>query len=131
MKKKLLLISLLLLCSKIFAQEAVKKITATAGEGVIVVGYVNNGAYINFTGPSLKLVHKPYMIWLGVLPSLRIKNDDVPIGAKKNSVLTPALGAGLTLAYKHIALQVPIYYNAKTATSDGLWHLGVGLGYKF
>jgi hypothetical protein len=114
------------------AQEVLEKnVSITAGEGIIVIGYVDNGAYINFTGPSLKLIHKPYVAWLGVLPSLRIKEDNVPAGAKKNSVLTPSLGFGLTFAYKHLAIQIPMYYNGKTTTTDGKWNPGIGLGFKF
>ncbi len=108
-----------------------KKVSITAGEGTIVVGYVDKGAYINFTGPSFKLIHKPYVVWFGVLPSLRIKEDNVPVGAKKNSVLTPSLGFGVTFAYKHLAIQIPMYYNGKTTTTDGKWNPGIGLGFKF
>jgi hypothetical protein len=113
------------------AQDTEKKITATLGEGVVIAGYVDNGGFLNFTGPSLKLIHKPYVVWLGCLPSIRIKEDIVATGAKKNSVVTPSLGFGLTFAYKHLAVQAPMYYNAKNTTSDGNWNVGLGLGYKF
>ncbi|WP_310557148.1 hypothetical protein [Flavobacterium sp.] len=112
------------------AQEE-QKVRMTVGEGIIVAGYVNDGGYINFTGPSIKIIHKPYLVCIGVLPSLRFKEDKVAVGAPKNSTITPSLGFGLTFAYKHLAFQVPAYYNGKTAKADGLWHLGLGLGYKF
>lgn len=108
-----------------------KKVSATIAEGIVVVGYVDDGAYINFTGPSIKIINKPYLICLGVLPSLRIKEDKVAAGAPKNSVITPTLGMGATFAYKHLAIQVPLYYNGKTAKVDGKWNIGFGLGYKF
>jgi len=99
-------------------------------EGIVAAGYVDHGAYINCTGPGLKVTKKPYMLLIGMLPSLRIKEDQVAAGATKNSMLTPNLGFGLTAAFKHIALQLPFYYNTKTSTKNGSWKLGVGLGYK-
>jgi hypothetical protein len=100
-------------------------------DGVIVAGYVDHGAYINCTGPSIKFTKKPYSLILGMLPSLRIKEDEVAPGAAQNSLVTPTLGLGITAVFKHIALQVPLYYNAKTVVKDGRWNPGVGLGYKF
>ncbi|MDC8101108.1 hypothetical protein [Chryseobacterium rhizosphaerae] len=43
----------------------------------------------------------------------------------------PTLGAGLTMVYKKIAFQLPVYYNAKTADQDGHWKIGIGVGYSF
>ena len=100
-------------------------------EGILVGGYVDHGAFINCTGPSIKFSKKPYTVLLGLLPSLRIKEDKVAVGAPKNAALTPNLGFGLTAAFRHIALQLPLYYNPKTAIKNGEWNPGVGLGYKF
>ena len=100
-------------------------------EGIITAGYVDHGAFINCAGPGVKLIKKPYLFMLGLLPSLRIKEDKVAAGATKNSLLTPNLGFGLTAAYNHIAFQVPLYYNTKTALKNGEWNVGLGLGYKF
>jgi hypothetical protein len=100
-------------------------------DGIVVAGYVDHGAFINCAGPSLKFTKKPYMILLGLLPSLRIKEDKVAPGATHNAALTPNLGVGLTAAFHHLALQVPIYYNAKTAVKNGKWNPGLGIGYKF
>lgn len=100
-------------------------------DGMIVAGYVDDGAYVNFGGPSVKIVKKPFAVCLGMLPSLKIKEDVVAAGAKKNSILTPMLGLGLTCAYKHFALQIPLYYSAKTAAKDGKWKIGIGVGYRF
>lgn len=111
------------------AQESPSKITATLCDGFIIAGYVHDGGFINFGGPALKLTHKPFNFILGMLPSLKFKEDRT--GATKNSFITPTLGAGLTIAYKHIALQAPLYYNTKTASGNGRWHAGIGLGYKF
>lgn len=100
-------------------------------EGILTAGYVDHGAFINCTGPSIKFSKKPYTILLGMLPSLRIKEDKVAAGATKNAALTPNLGFGITAAFRHLAIQVPLYYNTKTATKNGEWNPGVGLGYKF
>jgi len=100
-------------------------------EGIIVGGYVDHGAFINCTGPAIKFSKKPLQLLLGLLPGLRIKEDKVQLGIPKNSTLTPSLGFGLTAAYKHIALQLPFYYNSKTSTKNGKWNPGIGCGYKF
>jgi len=100
-------------------------------EGTAVAGYVNQGAYLNFTGPGIKLSKKPYAVVIGLLPGLRIKKDRVATGATKNAMLTPSLGFGTTFTFQHFAIQIPLYYNAKTSSKNGEWHLGAGLGYKF
>lgn len=100
-------------------------------EGIATAGYVDHGAFINCAGPGVKFVKKPYLFMMGLLPSLRIKKDKVAPGATKNSMLTPNLGFGLTAAYHHVAFQVPLYYNTKTALKNGEWNVGLGLGYKF
>lgn len=100
-------------------------------DGVAIVGYVDQGAYINFAGPSIKFSKKPICILLGLLPGLRIKKDKVNPGSPQNSTITPSLGFGLTAAYKHLAIQAPLYYNAKTSTKNGKWNPGIGIGYKF
>lgn len=99
-------------------------------DGTIVGGYVDHGGYINCIGPSIKYLKKPFSISAGLLPSLRIKEDKVATGATKNSLITPSLGLGLTAVFNHIALQLPLYYNAKTNAKNGEWNVGVGLGYK-
>lgn len=99
-------------------------------DGTIVGGYVDHGAYINCIGPNVKYAKKPFSIAVGLLPSLRIKEDKVAPGAPKNSLITPSLGFGITTVYNHLAFQVPLYYNAKTNTRNGAWNVGVGLGYK-
>lgn len=104
---------------------------ATLFEGIVVAGYVDQGAYLNCSGPSVKFSKKPLSVLMGLLPSLRIKKDKVAAGAPQNSVLTPNLGLGITAVYKHLAIQVPLYYNAKTASKDGKWNPGFGIGYKF
>lgn len=100
-------------------------------DGIVVGGYVDHGAFINCAGPAIKFVKKPVVVLVGLLPTLRIKEDKVAPGAAQNSSVTPSLGFGVTAAFKHLALQVPFYYNAKTAVKDGKWHPGIGLGYKF
>ncbi len=101
-----------------------------AWDGLVVAGYVNNGAFINFGGPSIKFVKKPYSIAFGMLPSFRIKEDKVASGATKNSAILATLGFGVTGSYKHLVLQLPFYYNAKTAAVNGKWNAGLGIGYK-
>lgn len=100
-------------------------------DGMAVAGYVNHGGFINFGGPTVKFIKKPCSIGFGILPTMRIKEDQVPKGAKKNSVLTPIAGLGFTFAYKHFVTQIPFYYNTKTATADGKWNAGIGIGYRF
>lgn len=102
----------------------------TLFEGIIAVGYIDHGATINFTGPAIKLTHKPFQFMVGMLPSLKIKKDN-SVNATRNATLIPSLGFGATAVYRHIALQMPFLYNAKTATKDGKWNVGIGLGYKF
>lgn len=119
----------LALCMLNFSAKA--QVKASVFEGVVVAGYVDNGAYVNCTGPAIKYTNKPVCVMLGLLPSLKIKEDKVTGNATKNSTVMPSLGFGLTLAYKHLAFQLPAFYTGKTAAKDGKWNVGVGLGYKF
>lgn len=100
-------------------------------DGWLIAGYLDKGAYINCTGPSVKFSSKPICVLIGLLPGLRIKEDQVSPGSTRNSAITPSLGFGLTASFKHLALQLPLYYNSKTAAKDGQWKPGVGIGYKF
>ncbi len=100
-------------------------------DGTIIAGYVDNGAYLNCTGPSVKFTKKPFSIAASLLPTLRFKEDKVSAGATKNSLVTPNLGFGLTAVFHHFAVQLPFYYNAKTVAKNGEWNVGAGLGYKF
>ena len=94
-------------------------------DGTITGGYVNNGAFLNFMGPNIKMSTANSMIMLGMLPSLRFKED---IGIPKNALVTPSLGVGITFVYKAWAIQIPLYYNGKTSTENGKWKLGFGIG---
>lgn len=94
-------------------------------DGTIVAGYVDKGGFLNFTGPNISFTHKSSKIILGMLPSLRYKEDK---GLFRNSPITPSLGCGLTYCWKKLAVQVPVYYTAKTAAANGRWNLGVGIG---
>lgn len=100
-------------------------------DGLVAMGYADKGAYINFCGPGIKFNARPFTFIAGMLPSLRIKEDKTAQNAPKNSAFTPSLGFGLTSSFKHLVVQVPFYYNAKTGSSGGKWKAGVGLGYKF
>jgi hypothetical protein len=114
------------------AQEAApKKPVLAAWEGMAVAGYVDKGSFVNFGGPTVKLVKKPWTIGFGILPTMRIKEDKVAKDVKKNSIITPTAGFGFTFGYKHLVVQVPFYYNAKTAVKNGQWNPGLGIGYKF
>lgn len=128
MKRSLYILILFTVIQNTFSQD--KKISASVWDGVLIAGYCDDGAFVNFGGPSIKYIAKPMSIGFGVLPSMRIKEDNSTTVAK-NSVVTPTLGFGLTFAYKHLALQVPFFYNPKTATTDGKWNPGFGIGYKF
>lgn len=127
--KKLFYVCGILISGFCFSQESASKIKVTFFDGVAVAGYVDHGAFINFTGPNVSLTHKDVKFILGMLPSLRIKDDKSP--GTKNSAITPNLGVGLTAVYKKIAFQLPVYYNSKTATENGTWKIGIGLGYSF
>jgi hypothetical protein len=95
--------------------------------GIFVSGYVDNGAFINFTGPNLSFTKGKSYFLVGMLPSLRIKQDS---GTTTNSLVTPTLGLGITYCYRAMAIQIPCYYNPKTATKNGEWNIGVGVGIK-
>ncbi|MDV7698287.1 hypothetical protein N6B72_15285 [Chryseobacterium soli] len=127
--KKLMYAGIILLSSFCFAQETAPKLKVSFFDGIVAAGYVDHGAFINFTGPNVSLTHKGTKFILGMLPSLRIKEDRSP--GTKNSAITPNLGAGLTVVCHKIALQVPLYYNTKTTTQNGSWKMGIGLGYSF
>ena len=105
-----------------------KELAFKAWDGCVVAGYLDKGTYVNFSGPGVKWSRKPYSLLMGVLPSLRFKEDSSLV---KNSLVTPTLGAGLTLSVKKLVLQLPFYYFPKTASEPGRWKAGAGLGYKF
>jgi hypothetical protein len=96
--------------------------------GIFVSGYVDDGAFINFTGPNLSFSTGKSQFLVGMLPSLRIKQDS---GTTTNSMITPTLGFGITYCFRALAFQIPCYYNPKTATKNGEWNIGVGIGIKF
>ena len=110
------------------AQLQTKKIAVFVIDGIVVTGYVDHGAYLNFTGPNVSYTRGKSKLIFGMLPSLRFKLDS---GTTKNSPIFPSLGVGLTYAYKKLVLQVPLYYNAKTTVSNGKWTNGVGIGFRF
>ena len=110
---------------------AAKSPTVVAWDGMAVAGYVDDGGFVNFGGPTVKLIKKPFSLGFGILPTMRIKQDNVPKGSPKNSAITPTAGFGFTVVFKHLVVQVPFYYNAKTALKSGKWNPGVGIGYKF
>ncbi len=109
--------------ASIFAQE--DKVNFALYDGILVGGYVDNGAFLNFTGPNINATYKNSKFILGMLPSLRFKEDK---GTPKNAFVTPNLGVGFTYSYKIWAIQMPLYYNAKTAIENGKWHIGLGIG---
>ncbi|MFD1771051.1 hypothetical protein [Sphingobacterium suaedae] len=109
-----------------------QKINTSLFEGTLAAGYVDKGAYLNCLGPSIKYNTCPTCsVLIGLLPTLKIKKDQVEGDKPKNSTITPTLGVGLTVIYKHLALQIPTFYTPKTATETGKWKIGLGLGHKF
>ena len=121
----LLFFALVVFSTSLNAQ--VEKVKPVFFDGVINVGYINNGGFLNFTGPGLSATYKNSKFLFGMLPSLRFKVDkDSP----KNASVYPNLGFGLTYSYKYLSLQIPMYYNAKTTTENGSWHVGFGIGYR-
>ncbi|WDF48513.1 hypothetical protein PQ459_08540 [Chryseobacterium sp. KACC 21268] len=127
--KKLISFAVLFISILNFAQENNSKVNVSFFDGIAVAGYVDNGAFLNFTGPNVNFTHNQTKVMLGMLPSIRIKEDKS--GTTKNSIVTPNLGMGITVAYKKLALQIPLYYNAKSTTENGKWKVGIGLGYRF
>ena len=126
MKKQYFTVCLLIVSSWLYAQDT--KINLLPFDGVLVVGYVNQGGYINFTGPSITANFNDSKVMLSMLPSLRFKEDH---GTTKNAFVTPTLGIGFTYSYRAVAFQIPLYYNPKTATQNGQWNIGVGVGLRW
>ena len=126
-KKMVLMVfmALFIFSTSLLAQDA--KVKPVLFDGVINVGYVNNGGFLNFTGPGLSATYKNSKFLFGMLPSLRYKVDD---DSPRNASIYPNLGFGLTYSYKYLSFQLPMYYNAKTTTEDGSWHVGFGIGYR-
>jgi hypothetical protein len=110
------------------SQPQTNTISVNLVDGIIAMGYVDHGAYLNFTGPNLSFSRGKSKLMLGMLPSLRYKQDT---GVTKNSPIIPSLGVGLTYSYKRCVFQLPLYYNAKTSTANGNWQLGIGVGFRF
>jgi hypothetical protein len=114
------------------AQDKVQKKIFVAGwEGMAIAGYVNQGGFVNFGGPTVKFIANPFSFGFGILPTMRIKEDSAPKGSPRNSAIMPTAGFGFTVVYKRLIVQVPFYYNAKTALVSSKWNPGIGLGYKF
>jgi hypothetical protein len=124
--KSLLYIIIFILNSNLLLSQNTE-VSTILSSGTIVGGYVDNGAYLNFTGPGIKIQKGSSDLMVGVLPSIRYKEDN---GLTKNSLVTPSLGLGITYTYKSIAVQIPFYYNSKTAIADGRWNIGIGVGIK-
>ena len=129
MNVKLLSIVFWFCCIVSNAQTSTSKISVSAWDGSVVAGYVDDGGFLNFGGPSIKWNKKPYSIGLGMLPSLRFKDDKDAIanGLPKNQFITPTLGAGIYFVKKHFIVQIPTYYTPKTAKTDGKWNFGLGV----
>jgi hypothetical protein len=123
--KTLAVVIAMTFCSATNAQDNSSSVNAF--DGIVVVGYVDGGAYLNFTGPNIKWTTGEAVTTLGMLPSLRIKQDN---GATQHSLITPNLGIGITYEYNGWAFQVPLYYNPKTTEENGQWNIGVGVGFR-
>ncbi|EMS34968.1 hypothetical protein C943_02859 [Mariniradius saccharolyticus AK6] len=121
--KNALVFSFLILTTTALAQE--DKVRVALYDGVVIAGYVDQGGFTNFTGPNINATFGNSKFILGALPSLRYKRDD---STPRNAFVTPNLGIGFTYSYKIWAIQIPLYYNSKTATENGRWHMGLGLG---
>lgn len=124
MKKYIICIVMLWRVSAV-AQE--NRINVGWFDGIVMAGYVNNGGFLNFAGPNLSYTNRNSKIMVGMLPSLRFKEDHADV---KNAWITPNLGLGVTYSYKKIAFQIPFYYNSKTAITNGKWVGGIGIGVK-
>jgi len=58
-KVKAIILLGLILSTNVLAQQESKKATITFWEGMVVGGYVNDGAFVNFGGPTIKIVRNP------------------------------------------------------------------------
>lgn len=105
--------------------ESKSTVRVSAFDGVFAFGFVNGGGFTNFTGPNINMTYGHHKYILSALPSLRYKRDR---SEPRNAFVTPNLGVGFTYSYKLFAIQIPLYYNPKTATENGEWHVGIGLG---
>jgi hypothetical protein len=118
-------ILLLLFLFENFGYSQQTKIHADLYDGILIAGFVDGGGFTNFTGPNINMTRGNSRFILGALPSLRYKRDN---STPKNSFVTPHLGIGFTYSHKIWAIQLPLYYNGKTATEDGNWNIGLGIG---
>ncbi|RZS94861.1 DUF3575 domain-containing protein [Cecembia calidifontis] len=125
MKKPLVLVFLLfpLMIMNTEAQE--EKLNVSFYDGIFIGGYIDQGGFLNFTGPNINATYGNSKFIIGMLPSLRFKKDR---STPKNAFATPNLGIGFTYSYKIWAIQLPLYYNPKTPTENGRWHIGIGVG---
>lgn len=102
-----------------------KAIKTTLWDGIIIGGYVDRGGFLNLLGPSVSISARNTKFSIGMLPSLRFKTDNkIP----RNTFVTTGLGLGVTYNYKHWAIQLPVFYNPKTAIDNGKWKIGLGMG---
>lgn len=125
MKLIVCLIPVLLSISVLFSQKV--EVSTFASSGIVLGGYVDQGIYLNFTGPGIKTQKGKSEVLIGFLPSLRLKEDN---GSTKNALVIPSLGFGITYVFKSIAIQVPFYYKTKTSNENGRWKTGIGIGMK-
>ena len=123
------LVILLFFCLKVNGQEKEDaNINLGFYDGFFISGYVDKGGFLNFTGPNINYTKIDSKIVIGMLPSLRFKEDKSEV---KNAFITPNLGVGITYSYKNFAVQIPFYYNTKTGTENGKCNIGIGIGYRF
>lgn len=62
-------------------------------EGIVVAGYVDDGAFLNFSGLNINLTTQHHKLILGMLLSFRFKKDVSPV---KNEFVFPTLGVDTT-----------------------------------
>ena len=120
------IVCLIFLFAAFNLQAQATKVTSSLFSGTVVIGYIDNGAFVNLLGPNIKFAQGNLEASLGLLPSLKLKKDN---NIPKNSFITPSLGFGATLERKRFVVQLPLYYSNKTATQNGRWNLGFGLGF--
>lgn len=101
------------------------KTSVSAYDGFAMIGWLPNGGFLNFTGPNISITFGRQKLVVGMLPSLRYMRDE---GPTRNAPIIPNLGTGITYAYDWAAVQIAFYYDNKTATQNGQWLLGLGLG---
>jgi len=119
---KLIVLLSLFASQDLFAQDDIKNTTQITTQSVGMlngftrVNLSSKAVYFTFGGPGLRYKRSKMTYFLGLLPSIRMRDDEA----------IPSVGGGFQMVYKQIALTFPSFYYAK-----GKWEFATGLGVVF